>query len=1057
MQNAADAELTDEQHPEPFRGHRWKRRIFAGVGLLLAGLLLVAWWQRNTIADRFVQNELEAKDVRATYRIDQVGFRTQRISDLVIGDPANPDLTARLIEVDVALNFSGASLRDVRAYGVKVRGRFADGKLTFGELDKFADPESREPFKWPDIGLVVRDAQVRVETPWGVVGAALNGRGLLRNRFAADLSLRSPGLAGGGCSAPAVKFDGKLLLEWRQPRLVGPLGATRLDCKALGLAVASPTIDADLKMSERLDKWVGDVGFAARSADYPGLTLGNPAGKLSVDGGLKRTNFALALEKSNLRSAPLTVRQLALNANGYAGLVDGKFALSARGNVDVTGGALDRGMTGNWQGIVQQGRDTPVGPLLARMAPVLERAGDRFGGSLNFDAFRDFQGRSGATIGSFALDTASGARIRQTGALTVQNERDGWRLVSAAQLELSGRDLPNATLSLAPSQGDQLRGNLRVASYSVGGASIVIPGLAFDGRPGGAWKLDGRMTLSGPVPGGQVAGLSLPVTGRYDRGILALYDRCQTLAFDSLRLSGLRLAGQSLRLCPDAGRPMLVAGNGPTRFAAAVSNFAAKGTLGSSPLAARSANIRFSLDSGFVARDVTVELGQLDARTDLTVAVLTGRFGEAISGTLEGGSGQIGNVPLLIDEAAGNWRYLDDVLTFDSSLTVLDAAQVDRFQPMNVTDMLLTLDNNVITAIGHLVEPKTGTRVADVDIRHDLTRTAGRALLAVDGLRFNDSLQPDLLTPLTLGVVAIVDGAVFGDGRIEWDANGVRSSGRFATRNMNLAAAFGPVEGLSTEIVFTDLLGLQTGPAQIATIASVNPGIPALNGEIRYRLLPDQQVAIEAGRWPFAGGELVLEPTVLDFGVEKDRRLTFRVIGVDAEKFLAGYDFQNLRVSGIFDGTLPMIFNQDGGRIIGGALVSRPGGGEVSYLGELAYEDMGVFANFAFDALRSIRYNTLTIGVNGDLDGEIITDVSFTGLQQGSLAKRNYITKQLARIPIQFNVKITAEFLKLIGSIRGLYDADYAAQRDLPFLLERQQGVLPIDEAKPEKDKTKNE
>ena len=31
---------------------------------------------------------------------------------------------------------------------------------------------------------------------------------------------------------------------------------------------------------------------------------------------------------------------------------------------------------------------------------------------------------------------------------------------------------------------------------------------------------------------------------------------------------------------------------------------------------------------------------------------------------------------------------------------------------------------------------------------------------------------------------------------------------------MNLAAAFGPVEGLTTEIVFTDLLGLETGPLQ---------------------------------------------------------------------------------------------------------------------------------------------------------------------------------------------------------------------------------------------------
>lgn len=118
---------------------------------------------------------------------------------------------------------------------------------------------------------------------------------------------------------------------------------------------------------------------------------------------------------------------------------------------------------------------------------------------------------------------------------------------------------------------------------------------------------------------------------------------------------------------------------------------------------------------------------------------------------------------------------------------------------------------------------------------------------------------------------------------------------------------------------------------------------------------------------------------------------------------------------------------------------------------------MGIFANYAFQALRSIRYSSLTIGVGGDLDGEIITDISFAGLQQGSGAKRNFITKQLARIPIKFNVSITAEFLKLIGSIRGLYDADYAAQRDLPFLLEQQRGTPPVDEATPAKDETSDE
>jgi translocation and assembly module TamB len=1016
--------------------------MFGAVALLFIILLVIAYWQRNHIADRFVQNELEARGVRATYKIDQVGFRTQRIRDLVIGDPANPDLVAKLVEVDVALNFSGANLRDVRADGVKIRGRYANGKLSFGELDKFSDPTSKEPFEWPDIGLVVKNAQARIDTPWGVIGAGLNGRGLLRNRFVANLSLRSPGLAGGGCIAPDVKFDGDLLLEWRQPRLVGPFSTASVACKSMGLAVAKPVMDADVKLSERFDKWVGDIGFDVQTVDYPGLALTQPTGKLSVDGGISRTNFTLALDRAGMRSQPLTVKTLAINAEGYAGLTDGKFAISARGNADVSGGALDRGTLGGFQSIAAQTKGTPVGPLLARMAPVLERAGDRFDASIGFDAYRDFQGRTGATIGSLALNTASGARLTQSGSFTLQNEAGGWRLLSPAQLTLSGRDLPNATVALRPSSGNRWSGNLTIAPYATGGA----------------WAFNGEAKLSGPLPGGAVTGLSLPITGRYSNNTLALYDTCQNLRFDSLRVSSLKLVGQKLRLCPDAGRSMLTVRNGGTRFATNVSKFAAQGQLGGSPISARSANVRFTLADGFVARDVKVELGEADARTDFAVAMLAGQFGaEAINGTLSGGSGKIGNVPLLIDEAAGNWRYLNNVLTLDSSLRVLDAEPVDRFQPMNVPDLMLTLENNVIGAIGNIVEPTTGTQVAGVDIRHDLGNTTGRALLAVDGLRFNDRLQPELLTPLTLGVVANVDGAVFGDGRIDWDANGVRSSGTFATRGMNLAAAFGPVEGLTTEIKFTDLLGLETGPAQIATISSVNPGIPALNGQISYRLLPGQQVAIEAGRWPFAGGELILEPTVLDFGIERERRLTFRVIGLDAEKFLAGYDFQNLRVTGVFDGTLPMVFNQDGGRIVGGALISRPGGGEVSYLGELAYEDMGVFANYAFNALRSIRYSSLTIGVGGDLGGEIVTDISFTGLQQGSGAKRNFITRQLARIPIKFNVSITAEFLKLIGSIRGLYDADYAAQRDLRFLLEQEQGVPPVDEAKSVKDETSDE
>ena len=1060
MQDAADELLTVDIEPGPFRGRRLKRRIFGAVLLLMGIMLAIAYWQRNSIADRFVKRELESRGVRATYTIEEIGLRTQRLRNVVIGDSANPDLTAKLVEIDVSLNFSGATMRDVRASGVRVKGRYVDGKLSFGELDKFADPTSTEPFDWPDIGVVIKDAQARIETPWGVIGAGLQGKGLLRNRFVGDLSLRAPKIAYGDCGVPNARFDGQLLLEWRRPRLIGPITATRIDCKDARLAVAAPALQADVRLSEKFDKWLGDIGFAAHAASYGDIALTKPVGMVSVDGGLARTNFTLALDRTALRSKPLTLEQLAINAKGYAGWNAGELNGSVEGDARVRGGALDKGTLGSLDSIAAQTKDTPIGPLLARIAPALERAGDRFDGQLDFDAYQNAARDTGITINGLALNTASGARVRQGGALVLQSGANGWRLGSPVDLAINGRDLPDVRLALRQSSGDAWSGNLVIAPYAANGASLAVPNLAFNGRPGGTWAFDGQARLSGPLPGGMISGLALPIDGRYDGRGFALYNACQNVRFDSAKISTLTLRGQSLRLCPDRGGSMLTVGSNGTRFATNISNLAANGMLGSTPISANSANVRVSLSDGFTARDVKVALGRDTGLTTFNVAALTGDFGSnAITGTLSGGSGQIANVPLLIDEAAGNWRYLDNILNLDASLRVLDAADVDRFQPMAVPDMMLSLENGIISAIGHITEPKTGQRVADVDIRHVLESTSGRALLAVDGLRFNDALQPEMLTPLTLGVVANVDGAVYGDGLIEWDGDGVRSKGRFATRNMNLAAAFGPVEGLTSEIVFTDLLGLETGPAQLATIGSVNPGIPALNGSISYRLLPEQKVAIEAGRWPFAGGELILEPTVLDFGIEKERRLTFRVVGVDAEKFLAGYDFQNLRVTGVFDGTLPMVFNQDGGRIVGGALVSRPGGGEVSYLGELSYENMGTFANFAFEALRSIRYSTLTLGVGGNLDGEIVTDISFTGLQQGSSAKRNFITKQLARIPIQFNVSVKAEFLKLIGSIRGLYDAQYAADQSLPFLLDQQNGVPPVtgEETVPKKDEPQDE
>ena len=56
---------------------------------------------------------------------------------------------------------------------------------------------------------------------------------------------------------------------------------------------------------------------------------------------------------------------------------------------------------------------------------------------------------------------------------------------------------------------------------------------------------------------------------------------------------------------------------------------------------------------------------------------------------------------------------------------------------------------------------------------------------------------------------------------------------------------------------------------------------------IRYQLLPHQLIRIERGEWPFMGGRLILEETVLNFGKPSAKRLTFRVEGLDAHTFVS--------------------------------------------------------------------------------------------------------------------------------------------------------------------------
>lgn len=1017
----------EEDLPETPPASRWKkRRIFGAVALVFFVLLAIAWWQRTGIADRFVRDYLQKNGVRARYDIEDIGVRTQRIANVVIGDPAAPDLTAKQVELDFAIGFGQPRLRAIRASGVRLRGRLVDGKLYFGELDKLRDMESREPLALPAINLGLTDGLLSLATPWGGIGIAAQGRGNLRNRFDGRLVARSRRLAAGGCSARLVQYDGRVRIRNARPEFDGPLAAASGECSAQGIAVTAPAIAGKIQFTERFDRWIGDVAVRARNARRGDVRAEGVAANIAFNGGPRRTAYQLSLDRAAVQTPQAVVRALSANAEGTVGFAGADMSFSARGDGRIAGAAIAQALLPAMGGLVSGTRNTPIGPVVARLDPALR------GALRDLDATFDFDlavapDTTKVAVDRFFARSDSGLILRQQAPLALVNGE----LTGPVLLTMNGGDLPGGRLALRPQRGGWA-GTVNLDPYSAPGGSISIPQLSFTGG-GNSWRFSGQATLSGPLLGGTVTGLGFPIEASVNGNRLSMMPACTNIRYGGLKTGALALPGGALRACPQRGS-ILQADDRGVRFALTIPELGLTGRLGNAALRASGKNVQFDLATGFAASGVAVALGSGESASRFTIDRLAGRMDSAgVRGTISGGAGQIGTVPLLISQAAGDWRWQDGVLGLDSTLFVSDAAEVDRFNPMRVPDLQVRLADNVISAIGNLVEPESGVTVADVQIRHNLGSSSGDALLSVDGLRFDDRLQPERITPLTLGSIANVSGVVSGDGRIAWDANGVTSSGRFTVAPTNLAAAFGPVEGVATEIVFTDLIGMTTEAGQIARVKSLNPGIPVLDGVVRYQLLPDQRVRIEEGRWPFHGGELILEPTILDFDVEAERKLTFRIIGLDAEKFLADYEFDNMRVSGIFDGVLPMVFNQEGGRIVEGRLVSRPGGGEVSYLGELTYEDMGIFANFAFQALRSLRFNEMRVGMNGRLDGQIITEISFDGLQQGSLARRNYITNQIAKLPIKFNVRIEAEFLKLIGSLRGLYDAEYALQqgRDL--------------------------
>jgi hypothetical protein len=1042
------AEMTEEGRSRA-RKRLWPRIALGFTGMLGAAVLY-AWITREDIADNIIASQLESMGIPATYEIESIGPGRQVLRNIVVGNAKRPDATIERAEISIRYRFGFPAIGQVKLVKARVYGSYLKGKLSFGSLDPliFANPE--EPSRGlPDIDLALVDGRGLLETDYGPVGLKAEGQGGLRGGFAGILAVNAPRLSGEGCEASRATLYGKLSVKAARPSISGPLRLAGLDCSARQLALKDAAVSLDL---------TGDADLTGLDAKFDWRNGGATYGQSSLSGvnghgnaswrndtlALRYDLAARGIETAQVATALLTGKG---SLRGRAGLA----RLEWEGDWEANGLRLGAGLDTALRNLQRSSEGTLLAPMAERIRLSLAREG-RGSRLLAQTTMRNTPDSFSLVIPQASLRGGSGATLFSLSRFLFGSDGKGTPQL-AGNFATGGLGLPQITGRVEQQgvSGTQLR--LSMAEYRAGGGSLSAPGIDIVQHPDGAIGFAGQFRASGALPGGSANNLVVPLSGDWSQGSgLAIWRNCADIRFDKLALAGLSLERRGLMLCPPRGGAMLRSNAAGTTFAAGSPGLDLAGHLGESPIRIRSGPMGFAVPGMLAARDLDVVLGPEETATRFRLSNLDAKIGKDVAGRFAGADFRLYQVPLDILEASGNWRFADGRLSLsDADLRVEDREQVDRFQPLIANGASLDLYDNVITADARLREPKSGREVTELAIQHDLASGKGHADLTVDGLVFDNQLQPDTLTGLALGVIANAKGTVAGNGRIDWNESTVTSSGRFSTSGLDFAAAFGPVQGLSGTVVFTDLINLVTAPDQRLKIASINPGIEVLDGDMVFTVLPGNILAIHNASWPFMGGTMVMEPAEIPMGVADTRRFTLKVTGVDAAQFVEHMELANISATGTFDGTLPLVFDKDGGHLQGGMLESRSPGGNVSYVGELSYKDLTAMANYAFDALRSLNYSHMSIAMDGELTGDFVTRVRFDGVKQGEGTKQNFLTRQVAKLPVRFNVNIRAPFYKLITTFKSMYDPAFVRDpRELGLIDKNGKPIQAPAPAKPE-------
>lgn len=869
-----------------------------------------------------------------------------------------------------------------------------------------------------------------------------------------DASLRASG------EAPLDLARININTAFRLGALTAP-GAGAVQLSGLASAEARTREDA-----LELDTWSGQARVAADQLELSDASMHAARFEARAEGEAGRARGRWVLGGDRFDGFALTATRTAAAGRFF---LDPSNGVNGNGLITLTGAALTPGGQHDLRQAIPNLGGTPLGPTFAQAESALDRAADSFTLSLPvlFATSRD--GLRLSMTEPAEARAASGARLRlsplRQDSPSLLLSWPGPTLQGAVALDLSGGGGPTASLLLdsvlwandAPFEAD---GTLALSDWRTADASLAANELniGVNVQPNGVGRIDlrGPANITGPFGDGHVRDMvaALDIGIGWGAGWRITPNGCLPVRMGGLDAAGLAFSDGVFSVC--ALGPALIAADarGDLSGGFSIERLALNGRM-SGPYAqparlsarnltgrfrGRSEHMTLALEAGSPTLSITMaEDRTLNLALRRILANATFDDSWRIDGAFEQGTLADPTLPGSVSTIAGSWSAAPDdegkavirVSAGEALLTANRPATEDErplFNPLRLMNVTGIMREGRINAEGDIVLAEDATQLAHFTAEHDVDAGGGHAQVAAHALTFSPTLQPYDITERARGMVENVRGPVDLTADITWSEAEILGTGLAHLDGVSLATATIPiVQNVRGDIAFDNLFELTTPPGQNITVGVLNPGVAVSNGRVRFQLLDQQRVSIESAEFDFASGTLAMSPTTITLGADETQfELTLR--DVDATALLASLSVPDLEATGQLEGSFPLRLTRQSAFVEHGVLRATDGGGTLSYTGQAGQNATGM-ARVAFDALRSFRYDVLSLTLDGDINGDVVSAIEFSGHNSGEPVDLGPIAPvpglgnvEVRGVPFDFNVRVAAPFRRLAQTAASITD-----------------------------------